>query len=258
MLDRLADDLEARNQLKTSLTHALAYPLIVTTVAILIVALLMAYVVPQIVEVLRSQGQDLPWLTWLLILVSEFLSRWAELIGFLLLLLGAFVWLLWQRFHQVRDWADQQLLRLPGIGRMVQLSEAARLSNGLSIMLAGGVPLNAGLEMSAQSCASRTWSRDLRQVQAWVQEGAGLAFAMQKTGRFPSLLVQLVATGERTGELSGLLQVASKEFARELKMRSTLLAITLEPLLILGMGLVVLAIVMAVMMPLIEMNRLIQ
>ena len=258
VLERLADDLEARNQLKASLTQALAYPVIVTTVAILIVALLMGYVVPQIVGVLKSQGQDLPWLTWMLIIVSEFLSHWGLLLGFISLLLAAIAWVLWKRSMRARDWLDEKILELPGIGRMVQLSEAARLCNSLSIMLAGGVPLTSGLEMSAQSCSSRTWSRDLRKVQGWVQEGASLAFAMEKTGRFPSLLLQIIATGERTGELSGLLQVASKEFSRELKMRSTLLAVVLEPALILGMGLVVLVIVMAVMMPLIEMNRLIQ
>lgn len=258
VLDRLAEDLEARHQLRASLAQALAYPLIVTAVAILIVALLMSYVVPQIVEVLKSQGQDLPWLTWLLIGVSEFLSRWGGVIGLFAGFLLAGAWFFWRRSDHVKDWVEAWIFKFPGIGRMLALSEASRLCNTLSILLAGGVSLTSGLEMSAQACASRAWSRDLRRVQAWVQEGAGLAFALQKTGRFPGLLVQLIATGERTGDLSGLLQVGTREFSRELKMRSTLLAITLEPALILIMGLIVLAIVMAVMMPLIDMNRLIQ
>lgn len=254
VLERLADSLEAQNQLKSSLLQALAYPLIVLFVVVLIIGLLMGYVVPQVVSVLANQGQDLPALTRALIAITSFLSTYgfALLGGTLLLVICTLA--AWRRFEGFKHWLLARFFKLPFIGRILQLSECVRFTEGLSVMLLGGLPVTAALALCARSAMTSLWSKQLFLVREWVIEGVSLGRALTQVGHVPSLLIQLTHTGEKTGQLPELLKVAAREFNREIKLRTSLMATVLEPALILGLGGVVLSIVLAVMMPLIEMN----
>lgn len=258
VLGKLADALKTQNALKAGLLGALAYPIIVSLVAFLIVMGLMAYVVPQVVGVLVAQKQSLPLLTQGLILLSNALSAWGGLTLFLVVSgLAVFV----VRYRTRTDFrikVDKRLLGLPLVGALVRLSETARFANMLSIMLYGGVALPTALHHSAQALKNRWLRSQAVQVNSLVREGAPLGRALESTGAFPNLLVQMAMTGERSGQLSQMLGIAAKEFEDGLGYRTTLLTAILEPVLILIMGGVVLLIVMAVMMPLIEMNSLVR
>lgn len=258
VLGRLADSLASRNQLRSSLASALTYPIIVASVALLILVLLMAYVVPQVVGVLSAQGQDLPLLTRLLIAVSALLAQWGEAMLLLIALGMAAALFFWRRSMGVRLWVDRKLLSMPVFGRLLLLGESAQFAESLSILLRGGVPLVESLRLCEQSSSNRYLAQQLQTVRTWVQEGSELGRALEEGAAYPSLLIQMISTGEQTGELAQLLAVASGEFTRELKHRTQVITTTLEPLLILVMGLLVLGIVMAIMMPLIEMNSLVR
>lgn len=254
VLERLAESLEAENQLKNSLLQALAYPMVVLVVVALIIGLLMGYVVPQVVSVLANQGQDLPLLTRVLIWVSHSVATYGVVFtGFFSI--GLVCGLIsWRQSRRFRTWLLQRILKAPFFGRILQLSESARFCDSLSIMLLGGLPLTSALMLCARSAITSVWSQNLLLVREWVIEGASLGKSLTQVGGIPSLLIQLATTGEKTGQLPDLLRIAGRECTREIKLRTSLMAAVLEPALILGLGGLVLSIVMAVMMPLIDMN----
>lgn len=256
VLQRVADAMAAANQLRTSVLSALAYPAIVTTVALLVVFALMAYVVPQIVEVLVQQNQELPLLTRMLIGLSAAMQAYGGLLLMLVLMLAAaWVWA-WRQRPAFRLWVDARLLRLPLVGPMILANESARLASTLAISVTGGVSLLRALRTATAVMGNRLLRSRLEQASEWVREGAELGRALDRAGGFPPLLIQLVSTGERAGELPRMLELAAAQLSETLRQRAFLLTSFLEPALILLMGLIVLVIVLAVMMPLIEMNTL--
>lgn len=258
VLGKLADALKTQNALKAGLLGALAYPVIVSLIAFLIVLGLMAYVVPQVVGVLVAQKQSLPLLTRVLILISELIASWGAIIGVVIALVasvGAYSYRVRLNF---RLRVDRGMLRIPLFGPMLGLVESARFANMLSIMLFGGVALPTALHHSGQALKNSWLRAQAAQVNGLVKEGAPLGRSLGSTAAFPSLLVQMAMTGERSGELPQMLAIAAKEFEDALAYRTTLLTAVLEPLLILLMGGIVLIIVLAVMMPLIEMNSLVR
>ncbi len=258
VLHRVAEAQSAANQLRQGLLSAMAYPVIVTVVALLVVVILMSYVVPQIVAVLNSQQQDLPFLTQVLIVLSDLISRFGLVIVLLASLTAGGLFVAAIRYPAFRLWIDRMVLRLPIVGSMTLASEISRFAGTLAISLIGGVNLISALETAAKGFGNRWLRVQIRQVIIYVREGAELARALDQVGGFPPLLVQLVATGERSGGLSRMLELAAQQLGLELRRRSVQLTTFLEPALILTMGLMVLLIVMAVMMPLIDMNTLIR
>lgn len=258
VLARLADDMEAANSLRHSLLSALAYPLIVSAVALIVVLALMAYVVPQIVSVLESQQQDLPLLTRSLMGLSSFLQAYGKALLIVVALFLISVMGSYRRFLVFRLWFDQKLLYVFLIGPMLQTAESARLASSLGTSLSGGVNLLRALRTSSLVLRNYYLQERLTLATQWVREGAELGRSMAQTGGFPPLLVQLISTGERSGELAKMLSLAAEQMTQDLRRRTLLLTSFLEPALILGMGLVVLLIVLAVMMPLIEMNTLLR
>jgi general secretion pathway protein F len=250
--------MEAANSLRHSLLSALAYPLIVSAVALIVVMALMAYVVPQIVSVLESQQQDLPLLTRSLMGLSSFLQVYGKALLIVVALFLISVMGSYRRFSVFRLWFDQKLLYVFLIGPMLQTAESARLASSLGTSLSGGVNLLRALRTSSLVLRNYYLQERLTLATQWVREGAELGRSMAQTGGFPPLLVQLISTGERSGELAKMLSLAAEQMTQDLRRRTLLLTSFLEPALILGMGLVVLLIVLAVMMPLIEMNTLLR
>jgi len=257
VMERLADYIEERQALRGKIIAAFVYPAVVTVVALAIVVFLMTYVVPQVVEVFRQSRQVLPWPTRALLATSETLRA-----GGLWIVLGVVVagvalrrWL--ARPGPKAAW-DTLALRLPVFGRMVRAVNTARFAATLAILTAAGVPLLRALEAARATLANVVLAKAVADAISAVREGSTRARALGAAKVFPPILVHLAASGEATGELAPMLERAAKNLAREVERRALLLTTLLDPLLILTMGAVVIGIVLAVLMPIIEINQLVR
>jgi general secretion pathway protein F len=257
VMERLAGYLEDREALRGRLLAAFVYPAVVTVIAVAIVLFLMAYVVPQVVEVFRQTRQALPWPTRLLLGVSEFL-RAAGLWLAIAAVAAAFALRRWLQRPGPRAAWHAAALRLPLLGRVVRNVNAARFAATLATLTAAGVPLLRALEAARATLGNLVLAGAAAQAIAAVREGSPLARALGATGAFPPVLVHLAASGEATGDLAAMLERAGANLSREVERRALLLSTLLEPLLVLAMGAMVLAIVLAVLLPIIEINQLVR
>ncbi len=251
VMTRLADYIEARGALVQRVALSFIYPAIVTVVASAVVIVLLTYVVPQVIDVFRQTGQALPFLTQALIVVSDFTREWGWAVA---LLLGA-GWIAWRaalRSPTVKLAWHTRALSLPIAGRLLSGLETARFASTLSILVASGVPLIRALEAGAQTLANE------HDAIGRVREGVSLARALSAARRFPPLMVHLIASGEATGTLADMLERTARTLSSETERRALALTSLLEPLLILVMGAIVLLIVLAVMLPIIEINQLVR
>ena len=257
MLQHLADYLDARQALKQKTGLALLYPLLVTGVALSIVTGLLIYVVPQIVQVFQQSRQTLPLLTRALIGLSDFLRVvWPYLLaGGIVLAAGARVAL--RRDGPRRRWHALQL-RLPWIGAVIRGVNTTRFSSTLAILVGGGVPLLAALNSGARAMTNMVMQEAVAGAVVRVREGEGLARALGATRMFPPLMIHLVASGEVSGKLEQMLERAAHLETQALERRLTVLLTLLEPVMILVMGGAVLMIVLAILLPIIEINQLVR
>ncbi len=254
VLERLADDLEDRQALNAKLLAATLYPAIVTVAAVVIVLLLMTYVVPQVANVFAGSKRSLPWLTVAMLAMSAFLRTWGLP---LLAVLGAGVGLLRYalRNEAFRQRFDAGWLGLPLIGRLSRQYNAARFAGTLAMLAGAGVPILKALQAAAETLGNRAMRADALDALVLVREGAPLAAALAQKKRFPQLLAMFARIGEQTGQLPAMLQRGAAQLSAEVQRRSVQLATLLEPLLIVGMGLVVMLIVLAVLLPIIQLNQ---
>ena len=257
VMERLAGYLEEREALRGKVLAAFIYPGLVTLVAFLIVIFLMTYVVPQVVEVFRESRQALPWPTRLLLATSEFLRvAWPWLaLGAAGVLYGLRVWL---RLPGRRLAWDAMLLRLPLAGRISRAADSARFASTLAILTGAGVPLLTALEAARATLTNSVLAGAVGRIIEAVREGGTLSGALARVKVFPPVLVHLAASGEATGELAGVLARAAANLSREVERRALVLSTLLEPLLVLAMGAIVLGIVLAVLLPIIEINQLVR
>jgi general secretion pathway protein F len=255
VMTQLADYLEQRSSLRQKTLQALLYPLIVGSVALLVVIGLMTYVVPQVVAVFQQGKQALPWLTRALIFVSAFLRQfgWLLTVAIAAAVFGLRYAL---RNDELRRRWDARLLRLPVLGRQLRALDATRFASTLAILVGSGVPLLAALDAGRQVVTRLPLQDAVSDASERVREGTSLAKALGQSRQFPPLLVHMIASGEATGQLRTLLERAARLQQQELESRTAVLTSLMEPLLLLFMGGVVLIIVLAVMQPIIEINHL--
>jgi general secretion pathway protein F len=256
VLQHLADYLDARQALKQKTTLALLYPVLVTLVAVSIVTGLLVFVVPQIVQVFQQSRQSLPILTRALILVSDFLRvAWPFLaVGGV----GAFVLVrLALRRDEVRRRWDAMLLHAPWLGQLIRGVNTSRFASTLAILVGGGVPLLSALNSGARVMTNMVMREAIEGAIERVREGESLARALGATHAFPPLMVHLVASGEVSGKLEQMLQRAAVLETQALERRLAVFLTLLEPVMILVMGGVVLMIVLAILLPIIEINQLV-
>ena len=257
VLLQLANDLEAAHTMRSKLLAASLYPAIVSGVALLIVLFLLAYVVPQVAQVFTSTQRSLPWLTVAMLALSQWVQAlWLWLL--LLLLTGAAVLRLALRQPLFRQQFDAAWLRLPLVGRLSLGYNAARFASTLALLVGAGVPMLKALQTAAQTLSNRALRDDAMQAIELVREGAPLASALAQNKRLPSLLAMFARLGEQTGQLPQMLQHAADHLGSEVQRRALQLATVLEPLLIVVMGLVVMLIVLAVMIPIIQLNQFVR
>ena len=253
VLERLADDLEAREALKNRLIAASLYPAIVTAVAVVIVVFLVAYVVPQVASVFEGSQRALPLLTVVMLAVSGFVRAW----GVALLALAVVALVFARRQPALRLRMDALWLTLPLVGRLARGYNAARFGATLAMLAGAGVPILRALQTAADTLNNRALRNDALDALALVREGAPLASALAQQRRFPPLLAMFARLGEQTGQLPAMLQRAAQQLSNDVQRRAMHLATVLEPLLIVAMGLIVMLIVLAVLMPIIELNQLV-
>ncbi|MBD3892611.1 type II secretion system inner membrane protein GspF [Hydrogenophaga sp.] len=255
VLERLADDLEEREALKNKLIGASLYPAIVTLVAIVIVVFLVSYVVPQVAAVFAGSERALPLLTQLMLGLSSFVrSHGWLLLGLLALGSGALV--LARRNAALRLTMDAAWLRLPLVGRLARGYNAARFAATLAMLAAAGVPILRALQTAAETLSNQAMRADALDALVLVREGAPLASALASKKRFPPLVSMFARLGEQTGQLPAMLGRAAAQLSAEVQRRAMHLATILEPLLIVAMGAVVMLIVLAVLLPIIQLNQL--
>jgi len=254
VLERLADDLEERQALNAKLLAATLYPAIVTVAAIAIVLLLMTYVVPQVANVFAGTKRALPLLTTIMLGLSAFVRAWG--LPLLALLALGFVALRYAlRQEGFRQRFDAGWLNLPVLGRLARGYNAARFAGTLAMLAGAGVPILKALQAAAETLGNRAMRVDALDALVLVREGAPLASALAQKKRFPGLLAMFARMGEQTGQLPAMLQRAASQLSAEVQRRALQLATLLEPLLIIGMGLVVMLIVLAVLLPIIQLNQ---
>jgi general secretion pathway protein F len=253
VLERLADDLEERQTLKSKLIGAIAYPAIVSVIALVIVVFLVTYVVPQVASVFVSSKRALPGLTVAMLAVSAFLRDWGWLL--LLAIAAAFTTLrMMLRREAFRERFDAALLGVPLAGRLARGYNAARFAGTLAMLAGAGVPILKALQAAAETLSNRAMRADALDALVQVREGAPLASALATKKRFPALLSMFARLGEQTGQLPQMLDRAARQLGTEMQRRAMAAATLLEPLLIVAMGGVVMLIVLSVMLPIIQLN----
>ncbi|APC69846.1 type II secretion system inner membrane protein GspF [Ralstonia nicotianae] len=256
VLSRLADYIESRNALTSKIKLAFTYPAIVTVVAFAIVIFLLSYVVPQVVSVFANTKQKLPTLTIIMLWLSDFVRNWGWLAAIVLAALGLLVRKLLQQPALRLSW-HRWLLTAPLFGKLVRGYNTARFASTLAILSSAGVPILRGLQAAGETLNNVALKANVEDAATRVREGTSLARALAAQNQFPPVLVHLIRSGEATGNLPAMLERAAQGEAQELERRTLFLTGLLEPALILTMGVVVLLIVLAVLMPIIEINQLV-
>jgi len=256
VLERLADYVESRQDTASSVTAALAYPVILTLAAIAIVIGLLTYVVPQVVGVFDSLEADLPLLTRVLLALSAFLREWGLmlLVGLVIIVVGGRLAL---QNERVRYRADALLLRVPTLGPLLRGADTGRFARTLSILAASGVPVLEALSIAASVVSNRPLRTAVKHAAGQVREGGALNRALEQSGHFPPMFLHLIAIGEESGQLDTMLHRAADYQERSTQLTVRLLVNIFEPAIILFMGLIVLLIVLAILLPIFELNQLV-
>lgn len=257
VLQHLADYLDARQALKQKTVLALLYPVLVTLVAVSIVTGLLVFVVPQIVQVFQQSRQSLPLLTRLLIGLSDFLrAAWPYLA--VAVIGGVAAARVALRRDAPRRALDAFLLRAPWLGPLIRGFNTSRFASTLAILVGGGVPLLSALNSGARVMTNLVMREAIEAAAERVREGESLSRALGATRAFPPLTIHLVASGELSGRLERMLQRAAQLETQALERRLAVFLTLLEPVMILFMGGIVLLIVLAILLPIIEINQLVR
>jgi len=257
VLERLADDLEQSQELKAKLIGAALYPAIVSLVAIAIVMFLLGYVVPQVAQVFAGSKRALPTLTVIMLGLASFVRNQGWLMLLTLIAAAGGFKLAWTS-AAFREKFDAFWLTLPILGKLARGYNAARFAGTLAMLAGAGVPILRALQAAADTLSNRAMRADALDALVLVREGTPLASALAHKKRFPGLLSMFARLGEQTGQLPVMLDRAARQLGTEVQRRALQLATLLEPLLIVVMGLVVMLIVLAVLMPIIQLNQLVK
>jgi general secretion pathway protein F len=257
VLDRLADFMESQARLKGKVTAALAYPILMMLIGIVMVSVLMIAVVPKVVSIFDNLGQELPWYTQLLIFVSNaFAGYW----WLMLMLVGGGSWYFrrWRATPAGRLQWDTFVLRVPIVGRLNLLVAVARFSRTLSTLLASGVQLLTAMNIVKNVLGNALLESVVSSAIASIREGESIAEPLRRSGEFPPMVTHMIAIGERTGQLEQMLDNVSRAYEADVETKVVALTSLLEPLMIMLLGGVVGFIAMAILMPLVQMNQLVQ
>lgn len=257
VLERLADFMEGQARLKGKVLASLAYPVLMAFIGTVLVGFLMVAVVPKVTAIFENLGQALPWYTSLLIFISDVLAGYWWL---LILVSVVGVWLVkrWKSKPQGQLKWDTLKLKLPLFGRLNLLVSVARFTRTLATLLASGVQLLAAMEIGKNVLENARLESVVSEAIGSIREGESIAEPLRRSGQFPPMVTHMIAVGERSGQLEQMLENVSRAYEADVETRVAALTSLLEPLMILVMGGVVGFIAMAILMPMIQVNELVQ
>lgn len=256
VLNRLADYTERRQQLKNKLTQALIYPVVLTLVAVSVIAILLAAVVPKVVGQFEHMGQTLPWTTQLLISSSDFVQHYGIVIViFMAAILVLFKQLLKNPPNKMRY--HTYLLKMPVVGKVSKGLNTARFARTLSILTASSVPVVEGMRIASDVLQNVRVRQAVIEATARVREGSSLGAALTNTKFFPPMMLYMISSGEKSGELEQMLVRSADNQDREFESNVNLALGVFEPMLVVSMAAIVLFIVLAILQPILALNNMI-
>jgi general secretion pathway protein F len=256
VLERLADFLDSQADLRTKVTGALIYPMVLAVFAAFVVTIIMVFVVPKVTAIFADFEKALPWYTQLLITVSDFIT------GFWWLLLGLVVGAGWglRRYRATpagREKWDRTMLRLPLVGKLVVMVAVARFSRTLATLLSSGVPVLTALDITRNVLGNSILMRAVEEARESIREGESIATPLKRSGQFPPIVTHMIAVGERSGELERMLEHVAVAYDGQVSVRIAAMTRVLEPAMIIIMAAVVGSIAFSMMMPLLKINEFI-
>ena len=256
VLERLSDYTESREQLRSRTLNAMLYPVLLFVVCTGIVSLLLAFVVPRIVKQFENSKTELPFLTEILIAISNFTRNWGWLV---LLVLGVAIWLFrrWLRNPEARKRYHAFLLHMPLVGKVVRGTNTARFARTLATLTSSAVPVLEALRISGEVVTNLPMRHAVHDAAARVREGAAIGRSLAATRMFPPMMIHLIQSGETSGDLETMLDRAATNQEREMDSILSTFVGLLGPLMILFMGGLVLLIVLAMLLPIFQLNQLI-
>ena len=255
VLGRLADFLEASQKLKSKVTGAMIYPMVMVLIGTVVISVLMIKVIPEITKTLVQQGKDLPINTRFLINLSSFIGRnWLLLLVLIAGTIGAFVW--WKGSPAGKKTWHRFTLRMWLVGPLVRVINVARFARTLGTMLHAGVPMLRSLDAAKMTMGNVILQATVDDAKKAVTEGEALATTLKKSGQFPPTMIHMTAVGEKAGQLEQMLERIAAAYESEIDTKLTRFIGLLEPLMLLGMGVTVAFIVISVMQPIMDMGQL--
>ena len=257
VLSQLADFTERRHETQQKVQQALLYPVILLIFAVLIITGMMGYIVPKLVMAFENSGAELPLLTQWLISSSEFIKEWGLIILFLVIT-GIILFRYSLRVESKRLQFHRFLLRVPLYKKIIIGGDSARFASTLSILTTSGVPLVEALKIAAQVVSNLCIKEAVQEITVKMREGSSLNRAMEPCGFFPPMMIQMIASGEASGELETMLDKVARSQERDLESLVGTISSLVEPLILVIMGVMVLLMVLAIMLPIVSMNDLIK
>ncbi len=257
VLERLADFMEGQARLKGKVSAALAYPILMVLIGGLLVGVLMVAVVPKVTSIFASLGQELPWYTRLLIFVSDTLAGfWWLILG--LVVGGVYMFRRWKKTVAGRLKWDSIRLKLPIFGKLNLLVAVARFSRTLATLLSSGVQLLQAMEIGINVLENARLELVVKDAIGSIREGESIAVPLKRSGVFPPMMTHMIAVGEKSGQLESMLENVSRSYEADVETRVVALTSLLEPIMIVALGGAVGFIAMSILMPLLQMNELVE
>ena len=254
VFQRLADFIESQVKLRSQVSTALMYPIIMLTIAGLIVTLLMTFVVPKLVEVIVEQGGQLPWVTRALIFVSDMFRNFFWL--FALVAIGMYYgFSKWVATDDGELKWDQFKLGFPLFGDLIKKIVMARFARTLGTLMGAGVPLLVALDIAKNVVDNSVYRDVIEEARIAIRDGDTISAPLKRSGRFPPMVTQMIAIGEKTGEVEEMLDNVSNAYELQVENKVRRLTTLLEPIMIVVLGIIVACIVFAVLLPMLKMNE---
>ncbi|MGA3156711.1 MAG: type II secretion system inner membrane protein GspF [Steroidobacteraceae bacterium] len=257
VLERLADYTEGREQIRQKVLGAMLYPIVLTILCAAIVSFLLAYVVPKVVAVFETNKAKLPLITTIVVGTSDFLRHYG-LALIVLIIASIFAFRRWVRNPEALRRVHRLLLRLPLVGRLQRGFNTARFTRTFSILTASAVPVLDALRIASEVITNLPMRDAVIEASARVREGAPIGRSLAASRIFPPMMIHLISSGESSGELEAMLERAAVNQEQEVNTLVTAMTGLLGPLLIVAMGMIVMVIVIAMLLPIFEMNSLIR